>query len=206
MSPRALCVRAVRLLTALLLLTLLAIAATHQLGRDSSLVFDATAGNLVVLGSNRPAPMASGACPVPPEAACEACRRASGGQCEPRYGWAWKESPAANDRTTGLPGLQAVRGIDILAAPNVSTVSRWRQSNWAALVRSGHAGVRAGSPARRRALCQLWKGANSYHSWPILLNCPGERASPPQRRRYTDCYTATQSAARSHGLPDGQVR
>eukprot|EP00966_Prymnesium_polylepis_P165435 3824501-Prymnesium_polylepis.1 len=117
--------------------------------------------------------MAAGVCPTAPDAACTACQAASGGRCEGRYGWSWTESPAANDVTTSLPGLRAVRGIEMLSELDVTTVARWRQSNWAALVRSGRASVRAASPARRRALCQLWKGSNQYHSWPILLGCPG---------------------------------
>ena len=139
------------------------------------LLFDATAGNLVLLGSNRPAPMLAGMCPLPPANVCRACEAssASGRRCEPHYNWNWSAEPTENDHETYFPGLKAVRGLDVLHVPNVTTVAHWRHSNWAAIVRSGQGGVRATTRARRNRMCQLWSQANAYHSWPILLGCPG---------------------------------
>lgn len=106
--------------------------------------------------------------------ACAACARASGGACRPQYTWSWTGDPAENDRGTFYPGLQAVRGLDVLLSPGVTTVARWGQSNWPALlVRSRSGGVRATTRARRNRMCHLWQNASVHHSWPILLGCPG---------------------------------
>ena len=121
-----------------------------------------------------PKMMAPGAaCLVSPLAACEACKKASSGECKPRYAWNWTAPPTANDLAASLSGLRAIRGIDALSEPGISVVARWRENNWPALQRAGRAKVYTSSPALKTRLCQLWRRSNWYHSWAILLRCPG---------------------------------
>jgi hypothetical protein len=149
-------------------------------------------GGWPALGAD-PAPdeMAAGRCPVGPEAACSACKNASiDGRCKPRYSWSWRAAPAANDASTRISGLRAVKGIDALARERgVTVVAHQRESNWPALLRSGRGKVHTSSPAQRERLCRLWGDEQWYHSWAINLQCPGAAARQYEQDRL--CRTTT---------------
>lgn len=83
-----------------------------------------------------------------------------------------------NDALTDLPGMPLVRGVDALTAPGVRVVASFNQSNWPGIVSELAPGlVRAASDQHKAQLCNVWKKEHSYQSWPVLLGCPGVRAT-----------------------------
>ena len=124
------------------------------------------------------APLSSCAHVKSGDAACRACVAAgAGSSCVPSTrSWAGIER---NGRPSDpvLPGLRAVRGMDVLRESGVHRLAHWNQSNWPSILASVAPGlVRAVSQTEHARLCTLWKRAHSYFSWPVLLGCPGRTA------------------------------
>ena len=112
--------------------------------------------------------------------ACDRCKAASrdGKTCHSRRGWKWTVDLKENDALTDLPGMPLVRGVDALTAPGVRVVASFNQSNWPGILSELAPGlVRAASDQHKKQLCNVWKKEHSYQSWPVLLGCPGVRAT-----------------------------
>lgn len=94
----------------------------------------------------------------------------------PSFGWDFDASVEANDRSTHLPGLRAVRGIEVLSEPGVRTLAEWRQSSWPALP-----APRTASAAASARLCEQWRSVrNRYNSYPTMLGCASHPAREPE--------------------------